>query len=322
MNDDNRYKLDTKTWNTYVVFDTPVNGSSLAFWNKPLPLPEGVDELVRENWDNELKAKQATIPGSIIKPYHKDLSQNPLNAIYDANGKCFAWPGPGISLSGDIHYEPINLDSDDILLFIDVGQTSYPFSAAAKDPRIVELYKSQNIPFPGPILGISTFAKTLDDQLSLTVRGPKVRWPDRFYAPGGQPEYVTENIVTHQLDELSDELMIGMNDYLYGKRDFIFGGIVQDKEIAPGKPELVGWVNLNLTSEDIKYKVRSRPLDKRPNDVIDVAFAPAKEGQLFEYLTHAVKPEQFVSMTHGGLVLYGLHNFGDEWAQDLLKKLG
>ena len=45
------------------------------------------------------------------------------------------------------------------------------------------------------------------------------------------------------------------------------------------------------------------------------------EGELFDYLANKTHPIPYCPSAQGGLVLYGHHNFGNEWSDKLLEKL-
>lgn len=306
--------MKTRTWETLSVFDEPIEADNIGFIDSPLQIPEGMDEQIRSNWDKQLESKQNELQregiSTEIRSYHLDASEKPLNALYE-NDEPKMWPGPAISLKDVDTDTPIRLH---------VGQTYFPFIAALKDEEIRALYKQQDIPVPRPALAICTYALTDDGQLVLTVRGSRTNmYPGRFYGQGGNPELTNTNISDHQAAEMEGEILVKPNDY--NPSGLRFTGIVVDDEQLPGKPDLVGWVPVNLESGEIKERVRKRPMNERPNDVIDVVFAPADETGLFSYLVNRTHPVQYCPPSNGGLVLYGHHVFGSDWSSQVLERL-
>ena len=307
--------MKTATWDTWKFFETPKRGGQVRFVNSRLEMPDGVDEAIRENWENQLDEKLAELKerGFSIekKPYHLDPSENPLNALYEGD-KPKMWPGPVVSL------KEVNENGETIDLV--VGQTSFPFIHGMKDPKIKRLYDESGIPKPRPALGIVTFPVTADGYLLLTVRGPKTNlYPGRWYAPGGNASSPDMDPAMHQRYEMLEEIMV--DDTMYDPNEFRFGGIDIDTEDLPGKPDLTGWVKVPLTRDDLRKIFNKRPLSERPNDVVDITFAPADEAGLFDYLVNTTSIFQFCPPTHGALVFYGRHRFGEEWADEVLKEI-
>lgn len=303
--------METRTWETLELFDGPVRSSGIHLVGSPLEVPGGVEDVVRKKWDSQLRTKQEELARLGMHTEIMPYGSTGLNALFENNTQKM-WPGPAVTLMETTH------DMSDVKLF--VGQTSFPFIAVLKDPVISALYESQGIKKPRPALAICTFVKTGDGYLTMTVRGPKASmYPGRLYAPGGNPEYPHTNIIKHQQDEIADEIRIWPGEYDPDK--MVFAGLVADNEQLPGKPDLVGWVPVDIESGDIQARAYGRPLSKRPNDVIGVAFAPAQEGHLFDYLTKETHPLQYCPPAHGGLVLYGRHSFGKEWADEVIKRL-
>ncbi|MEK6822754.1 MAG: hypothetical protein AABY13_02905, partial [Nanoarchaeota archaeon] len=237
-----------------------------------------------------------------------------LAALHEGD-KPKMWPGPAVTLR-DV--QPRNAGID--LL---VSQTSFPAIDALKDKTFSELYETQGITKPRPALAICTYAITTDGMLALTVRGARTNmYPGRLYGQGGNPRSTNTNVVEHQKAENKDEILVQDNEYpVNGGRGFWFGGIVEDNEQLPRKTDLVGWCYLNIDSKTLKGRSYERPMEKRPNDAVGIVFAPAKEGPLLDYLTKTTHPVQFCPPAHAGLVVYGLHKFGNEWAQNVIKKI-
>ena len=321
LRDNNRkvYKLSnsrkymkTQTWKSLHIFDNPEPVSKIKLKDSPSEMPKGIEEIIRKNWDTQLKRKQFANKrtNTEIRPYHLDNSKQPLNASYEKNNPKM-WPGPIIS------FKKIQMNDSGIELL--VGQTSFPFIEGLKDKEISKLYDKQGIKKEYP-LSICTYALTQDDQLTLTVRGNKTNmYPGRLHGEGGNPPFTNTKIAQHQAEEMEDEILVQPSEYNSNELKFL--GIILEMDEFPNTPDLVGWVPVNLEAEEIRERVSKRSLDKRPNDAIGVVFAPSKEGELFDYLVRKTHPIQYSPPAHGGLVLYGHHNFGNDWSKNLLEKL-
>lgn len=304
--------MNIQTWESLCIFDNSVPVGRVRLRGVPLKIPVGVEEVIRRNWDAQLRQKQEQLAreGIVaeIQPYHYHHSDQPLNALYEGDEPKM-WPGPTVSLTDFI----IGDSGIDLL----VSQASFPFIAGLKDEEVSRLYAEQGIAKPRPALAISTFALTQDGQLTLTVRGSRTNmYPGRLYGQGGNPLFTSSEIAESQADEIRNEILVQTDEYDLGAMKF--SGIVVDKEHFPGKPDLVGWHQVNLEAADIQARVLKRTARERPNDAIGVVFAPATEGALFDYLAKRTHPVQFCPPAHGGLILYGHHNFGRDWAKELL----
>lgn len=222
------------------------------------------------------------------------------------------WPGPVVTLTG------YNLKEHSLEL--ELGQLSFPFVAALNDKKVLDLYEEQQISKPRKPLGVCTYAVTQDDKIVLTVRGERTNiYPGRLYGQGGQPKFTDVDILQEQVEEMETEILLTEKNY--DRDNMRFLGLIEDQDELADKPDLIGYVPVNLESGDIKEKVYSRAINKRPNDVIGVVFAPATEGGLNDYLSNQTRPVQYCPPAHGGLVLYGNQKFGPEWTNDLMKKL-
>ena len=144
-------------------------------------------------------------------------------------------------------------------------------------------------------------------------------YPERFYGQGGNPLFTSTNIVEHQIDDMQDEIMISKEHY--DVKDFLFGGVIVDKEKLIGKPDLIGWVNIKLTSDELKKIFYSRDPTKRPNDAWDIAFVPRTKEGLLNCLTKETKASQYCPPCQGGLILYGRFNFGDKLVKEVINNL-
>jgi hypothetical protein len=307
--------METENWKTMILFDKPVNGKDIRFVDSPLEKPKGLDELIREKWDGQLKNKQAALLDSGIRtelrPYHEDKSENPLNALYEGE-KVRMWPGPTISLK-ELKQTPEGVD-----LF--VGQTSYPFIAALKEKDVTELYESQGVQKPQPPIAVCTYALTKDNKLVLTIRGERTDTnPCRFYGQGGNPKFTDDSIIKTQLNEMEEEALIRPREV--DQDNFMFSGIGVYKVVLPDKPDLLGWVKVDVDSIDLRKRVYDRAISDRPTDAVGISFAPADREGLYNYLVNETHPVQFAALGHAGLVMYGYSNFGKEWIDQLSKRI-
>lgn len=301
-----------RTWEILHLFQAPINGQNIHFKTVEIPHPSGLEKIVRENWDRQLRDKQTQMKKrgieQLMLPYHEDKSPTPLNALYEA-GEAKMWPGPAITL--------VNIKENHHRVELEVAQTSFPFIAALDDPQIKELYVSQGIKIPRRPLAICTFAQTKDEKLTLTVRGERTNmYPGRFYGQGGNPLFTIDNPVENQKNEMSEEILVTPPSY--DPRQMKFGGVVLDQELLPGKPDLIGWIKVHFDSEEIQKRVKARI--KHPNDAVAVAFAPASDEALLKYMVSA-DPHDYCPPAYAGLILYGRMHFGKLWQKDLLKQL-
>lgn len=306
--------MEARTWGILNRFKPPVSVDNIQFKPTTLQQPPGVDQLIRADWEERVSAKQAELAqaGDVmeIRPYHRDLSERPLSALYKRE-EAKMWPGPAITLI-DISQ---SITRPKIILH--VAQTSFPFIAELKNPEVSRLYKEAGINIPRPSLAICTFAITLDGQLTLTVRGMRTNmYPGRKYGQGGNPLFTSTDILQHQRDEMVDEILVDPSKY--NPREFQFGGIAEDQEELPGKPDLISWVPVNLTSDDIKEGVLGR--ENHPNDAVDVAFVSSDAEALQGHLA-TEDPHNYCPPAFAGLILYGSARYGSLWEQDLLKEL-
>jgi len=292
--------MKSKTWEIYSLFEKPLGGDKIKLVDTPLEMPAGVDEIIKRKWDGQLAKKKGELDFPVeIKDYDGNL-----NALWrgDAN-KWVMWPGPVITFK--------DVKETDIY----VSQMSYPYITSLKDPDISKLFEEQNIEKPRPSLGICTFPVTTDNMLLLTVRGIKTNvYPGRYYTIGGNPQCTNTDVVEHQIEEMEEEIFITPSEY--NTSDYRFAGVVIDNEGLPGKPDLVGWIEMPLSSEEMKERLYSVPKDERANDVVDIAFVPATEDGLAQELS-VMDPHDFCPPAHAALFVYGIMNFGKSWADSL-----
>lgn len=294
------------TWSIREKFSRPIIGADVLLEEVSLQWPEGFDERIRANWQQQVEEEHA-ITGFEIRPYHMDES---MNALYDGETPKM-WPGSVISL------QSYRVDGDTLILR--VGQTSFPYIKGVQDEELRDLFDRQGMHIPPPAIAVNNLPLTIDDKIALTLRGNVNKYPHRFYGIGGDPTTVDTNIVQHQLDELEDEMLVPPD--AYDTSGYRFIAIIDDGEDLPGKPDLVGWVQLSETSDMMKERYLTRPRSERPEDAVGLRFAPSTEGELFHYLTRVAHPRMFTPSTFAGLILYGGEQYGQEWSDRVLREL-
>jgi len=301
--------METKYWKAFDLFNEPANGRHIQLVKTSIEIPGEIELMINEHWDKQLEEKQAELKRACIDTEIQEFDEG-VRALYE-EGKSIMWPGPCVSLN---NIELVGKYTD-----LCVIQTSYPYIEASKDPEIIKKFKEKKIPVPTPPLAVCTYAVTKDEQLVLTVRGLKTTvYPGRYYGAGGNLKTIKSDIISNQENELQDEILVNTDEY--SSDEFYFGDIVIDKEDFPKKPDLVGWLPVNLESIDIMERVHKREQNDRPNDASNVLFVSSRENVLFDYLAKT-DPRQFCPAAHAGLIVYGKHHFGEEWAEELLKKI-
>ncbi len=293
------------TSNSLAVFQQPIHHSLFAFEVIPLVLSEKVRVQLRNHWFIQLRQKQEQLLqleiNSEIREYdtgHPDA----LLALY-AGEKCLMWPGKCITLHGWRYAENS--------LKLTVSEITYPFIAALGDQEFQNNIADQDLRAIRPPLAICTFAITTDQMLVLTVRGNTTNvYPGRFYGQGGNPTSVEVNILQHQLEELHEEILLSPDEVIHDSLQF--HGIVEDREAFPGKPDLIGTVNISLSAQELKRRFESRPPEQRPSDIANIHFIPLNKENLFHFLKNETQPKDFCPPAHGGLMLIGLFLFGNE----------
>ncbi|NQU99047.1 hypothetical protein HQ533_06320 [Candidatus Woesearchaeota archaeon] len=306
--------MKTDTWNIVQDFEMPIDGKNIKFVSYPTKKPLGLSKIIRTNWGKQLQDQFEKVnkpdEGWIIKPYHLDSSKNPLNAIYKGD-KPDMWPGPVVTMVGYLQ------KNDSVKIMVD--QSFYPYNRALNDDTIKDMYAEAGILLPRPALGIDTFVITTDGLLTLTVRGDTNVYPNIYHNQGGDIELVTTKVVEYQIDEIAEEIMVSQDQY--NPADFRFLGLTEDQLSFPRKPNLTGYIPINVSSQEVREQVNSRPLEERPNDSVDVAFAPANESGLYNYLTKETMQTDFTPPCHAGLVLYGKHMHGEKWADAVVSEI-
>lgn len=311
--------MEIRTWEILHIFEALLKGKDIQMSGVDLPKPIGLDDRIRKSWAEQLLKKQTELSRTgitvDIRPYHLDSSKDPLGALYEGDTPKM-WPGPVVTLR-EVERD-ITHGSNRVILR--VGQMFYPYIVALQDPEIIKLYEVEGIDIPTPALGICTPVLTADNQLALTVRGSRTSiYPGRMHSPGGQPLLVNTDVIQHQRDEIKEEILVDPKE-LVG--EFYFSGMVLDQEIFKNKPDLTGWVRTELDAGNIREKLFKTDPAKRPPDVQGVVFAPATESGLLAYMTEYTNPVNFCPPTVGSLWLFGRSQYGQDWANDVIKKLG
>jgi hypothetical protein len=287
---------EDRTLDTLVQFDRPISGGRIKFTEAFLPpQPAGIEELVAISWDRQLRVKKADMFRENqlwAKGTHYDpVSDNRLDALYDNDGQRRMYSGPVVTL---------------MRVVIDVSE-----------PEVDKQYQHHGIIKPRPSLAICTYAQTLDNCFTATVRGPgTTMYPGRKYGQGGNPQSPEITIIEHQIKENADEILVTPEDY--NPEDFKFSGVVVDLEDLPNKPDLAGFVPVQLNSEEIKRRVSNRV--KHPNDSVDVAFIPADPEGLQKYMI-TTDPKEFTPGGFGTLLENGRVIYGSDWYGDVIKEL-
>jgi hypothetical protein len=301
--------MKTVTWEIEYLFDRPKKSDEINFREAPLEVPPGVEELVRRSWLEQLRRKQRGLR-DIDHPTSIRRVEGALPSLYEGP-KRIMWPGPVVSLKA------VRVNGKYVDLF--VGKTTYPFIRALGEQPVTELYEGHQMKKPLPALGIGTYAITVDDRMVFTLRGNHTAmYPGRIYGQGGNPEHPYTDLVEHQLNEMEDEILVRRSET--DLKTLRLMGIVRDEETFKGKPCLMGWVKVKVTAEELKKRMRKRPLRDRPSDAIDIVCIPATPSELSEYIS-TTPSQEWCPTGQGGVVLYGHYHFGKKWAEDTIRKI-
>jgi hypothetical protein len=303
---DRAYQFPTSS--ALIVFPKPLTGSQVSFQEIPFPLSEKAKSRLSAHWLEQLRKKQSQLAlqgiGATIR--NDFVLDGELNASLFVNEQPVMWPGSCITL------REWNLDEGHFRMVI--SKTSYPFIAALSDPDFTFLFSEDERSSIRPPLAICTFAITTDQMLVLTVRGKTTNvYPGRFYGQGGNPTSVEVNLQQHQLEELQEELILSPDEVIQDSLQF--HGIVEDSEAFPGKPDLIGTLNISLSAQELQRWFDLRPPDQRPSDVAHIRFIHLDEESLLHFLKDETQPNDFCPPAHGGLMLIGLFLFGSAWLE-------
>ncbi|MFC1648883.1 hypothetical protein ACFL1B_05490 [Nanoarchaeota archaeon] len=312
-------KLITPQWSIETIFSRPLHGREIGFVDKPFQHPEGLDEAVRASWDQQCDEKVADMekegkPGQ-VQPYHKDKSPNPWSAVYDGTGKVALFPGSVLSIRDVVTHDDGEVD-------VHVGQVLFPMIKAVQRPEVQAQYQDAGLEIPSPATGLYSFLWTMDGDLIMNVRGDTKVWAyqGRLYGAGGNPTDPNESLQEHQIQELQDEMLLKPEQF--DPDDIKFIGIVHDQDLNPGKPDIVSWAPINMTTREFVRQFYDTPQEQRQPDSIGlVAVNNNSSTGLRNYLLQQSHPRQFCPPTAAGLVLTGHHMYGPEWAESVTQNL-
>jgi len=295
--------IEIATANVIASFQTALKPSEIVFISQPLNFSSEESESLKQNWEQQLRKKQTQLLAKEIKSdirNYNEVTGNELALYIDE--KPVMWPGRCITLR-----QFILIDTS---LQLAVSEIAYPFISALSDPDFRRKISSAELLTVRPPLAICTFAITVDNFLVLTVRGEHTNvYPGRFYGQGGNPYSVNINLIQHQLDEMNDELFVSADSI--DESTFRFLGLVEDLEQFPGKPDLIGIVNLRISREEVRRKFETRDLSDRPADVARIYFVALDKNTFFNFLLRGSHPSAFCPPAFAGLHLVGKNFFAD-----------
>lgn len=279
------------------AFDTPLTAEEIKILLHPLLLSQEDLTLLSENWMEQLNEKKRQLAiqgtGSVIKKYEPGHTDDV--ALY-VNDKPVMWPGACITL-----LQSSFLDSK---LHLIVSKISYPFISALSNEEFRRKMSGSPLLHLRPPLAICTFAITSDYYVVLTVRGQHTNvYPGRFYGQGGNPSSAHVDLIDHQVEEMKDELFANENDI--DMTSFRFLGLVEDAELFPRKPDLIGLVNLKVDKDTVKANFYKRDKKERPADAAELRFLSLNERPLFSFLKKEFREQDFCPPAFSGLYLVG-----------------
>lgn len=285
-------------------FKRPLSTAAILFSREPLSFSSSVWHQLVLHWEQQLKDKQSLlrVSGTMseIKPFTNSVNDS-LNALY-VSGKPVLWPGTAITL------RDVKMVDDGVTMT--VSDIAYPFISALNNVAFRKSLGIESVHQLRPPLAICTFALTTDSYLVLTVRGNTTNvYPGRLYGQGGNPVTTAVDIVQHQLEEMQDELLLEPEDIVTGT--FQFFGIVEDAESFPGKPDLIGTVQIKLSSKELAERFETRTPENRPSDVAAIRLVPFTADGLQQLLFNETQPVDYCPPAHGGLLMLGRMEFGE-----------
>lgn len=274
-------------------FSQPVPADNIIIMHEPLAIPDRAMEAMEEYWAHQLKEKQTALyDAGIMATIRMDRTLHSLPSLY-VNEKPVMWPGTAVTLR--------NAQINSGLVQLTVSDIPYPFIAALNHAGF-ERQSGLDALALRPPLAICTFAITNDNMLVLTVRGQTTNvYPGRIYGQGGNPQQASFDIVAHQLEEMADELMVA--PFEVDADSFQFYGLVEDLELFPRKPDLVGIVRLRMTAAALLSRFEQRPEQDRPPDVVKVLCIPFNKKTVTHFLQHEKSMADFCPPAYAGLRL-------------------
>lgn len=287
------------------LFKKPLTANAISFHHLPLTFSQKVLSELIDHWNLQLQKKKNTLRSKNISSeikFYSLFNRNEINALY-VNDKAVMYPGDTITLRDFI------VNENEVQLV--VSEILYPFITALSDKNFIAKIPASENKNLRPSLAVCTFAITADNFLVLTIRGEHTNvYPGRFYGQGGNPTNWNVDLLQHQLDEMKEELMLNKEEVQI--ESLRFCGLVEDLETFKGKPDLIGYVNIFLTSKELKIRFDARPKNERPADVADIFFIPFTKKSITNFLEHETKPSQFCPPAYGGLKMIESIFWGDE----------
>lgn len=256
-----------------------------------MAIPVKAMEALEEIWTQQLREKQTALYNAgIIATISKGETHYSLPSLY-VNEKPVMWPGTAVTLrDAQINNGQVQLT---------VSAIPYPFISALNHAGFRRQSGLDAFALRPPF-AICTFAVTSDDMLVLTVRGQTTNvYPGRIYGQGGNPQHALFNIVAHQLEEMADELMV--SPFEVEVDSFQFYGLVEDLELFPRKPDLVGSVRLRMTAAALLSRYEERPEQDRPPYVAKLLCIPFNKNALEHFLQYEKSVTDFCPPAYAGL---------------------
>lgn len=276
------------------IFDPPLSAEGILFKKTTLNFSPADSQKLNEYWNQALILKQQELREkeivATIENYGRGQEQM-LNALF-VNGRAVMWPGNAVTLRG------WNYDGEKLQM--EISELSYAFTGALSNPGFRKAIGDRSLINLRPPFAICTFAITTDNYLVLTVRGMGTNvYPGRYYGQGGNPTSCDFDLAQHQLEETTDELNIADTDINLGSLQF--SGIAEDREAFPGKPDLIGWVRLNIDAKTLQTKFEERPVSDRPPDAAGLHLVSLRGNSLTDFLQNEVTANEFCPPAWCGL---------------------
>jgi hypothetical protein len=229
-----------KPFRTRELFERPIPPDRIRMREIPARWPASTHERVLRSWRRELRTFCGTLgPGFEIRPY-----ENGWPAVFRGD-RPVLWPGRVFAL-----------ESYSLRRTLTLNLAAINFAWVSARSVVSRTF------------GIVTFAIASDDKIILTVRGDRANLcPHQLHGNGGNPDRI-EPVQDHQFRETEEEILVPRSDIVPGSMRF--GGISETLVYPKLKPNLCGWLRLSIPSREVLRRVRSRPLDDRPGDAVDV----------------------------------------------------
>ena len=310
---------ETNVWREAVRFDlgredvTVVEDSSRR-------MPGGSKDFVTEKYRAGLEKKKTELecakPGTkyVISDYPETGGLALYEVLQDSQQRKVMWPGTAARLEG--------FDFDGNKIQLRLGRTNYAELTAQKDPAYRQLFERNGLSLPSAALGVCVAMETPEGLIIQTRRGIDTPvYTGRLYLPGGNHE----KIETHPADEIFSEIEeeTGLTQDDFDPTQLRFLGIVMDRQYEGGalqKPDLVAYMKIPMTFNEIEESFSRKIVPKNPKDVWNLEPAPTGEAGLARYLqTHE---SDHCPPSHGGLAFVGARKYGELWLDKLVRDLG